>query len=79
MSASDPKISRLHRLRAHFGFAERMEELWSHGLALGGSFKNAIVVSQDRVLNEEGLRFPDEFVRHKMLDSLGDLYLAGGR
>jgi UDP-3-O-[3-hydroxymyristoyl] N-acetylglucosamine deacetylase len=60
-----------------FGFAERVEELWSRGLALGGSLKNAVVVSQDEVLNEEGLRFPDEFVRHKVLDSLGDLYLAG--
>jgi UDP-3-O-[3-hydroxymyristoyl] N-acetylglucosamine deacetylase len=60
-----------------FGFAERVEELWSRGLALGGSLKNAVVVSRDRVLNEEGLRFPDEFVRHKVLDGLGDLYLAG--
>lgn len=60
-----------------FGFAERVEELWSRGLALGGSLKNAVVVSRNRVLNEEGLRFPDEFVRHKVLDSLGDLYLAG--
>ncbi len=60
-----------------FGFAERVEELWSRGLALGGSLKNAVVVSRDRVLNEEGLRFPDEFVRHKVLDCVGDLYLAG--
>lgn len=60
-----------------FGFAERIEELWSRGLALGGSLKNAVVVSQDKVLNEEGLRFEDEFVRHKVLDSIGDLYLAG--
>jgi UDP-3-O-[3-hydroxymyristoyl] N-acetylglucosamine deacetylase len=60
-----------------FGFAERVEDLWSRGLARGGSLKNAVVVSRDRVLNEEGLRFPDEFVRHKILDSLGDLYLAG--
>ena len=60
-----------------FGFAERVEELWSRGLALGGSLKNAVVVSRDRVLNEEGLRFADEFVRHKVLDSIGDLYLAG--
>jgi UDP-3-O-[3-hydroxymyristoyl] N-acetylglucosamine deacetylase len=60
-----------------FGFAERIEELWSRGLALGGSLKNAVVVSQDRVLNQEGLRFPDEFVRHKVLDIIGDLYLAG--
>lgn len=60
-----------------FGFAERVEELWSRGLALGGSLKNAVVVSQDKVLNEEGLRFDDEFVRHKVLDCVGDLYLAG--
>jgi UDP-3-O-[3-hydroxymyristoyl] N-acetylglucosamine deacetylase len=60
-----------------FGFAERIEELWSRGLALGGSLKNAVVVSQDRVLNQEGLRFADEFVRHKVLDTIGDLYLAG--
>jgi len=61
-----------------FGFAERVEELWSRGLALGGSLKNAVVVSHDKVLNEEGLRFEDEFVRHKLLDCVGDLYLAGG-
>jgi UDP-3-O-[3-hydroxymyristoyl] N-acetylglucosamine deacetylase len=60
-----------------FGFAERVEELWARGLALGGSLKNAVVVSQDKVLNEEGLRFDDEFVRHKVLDCVGDLYLAG--
>ena len=60
-----------------FGFAERVEELWSRGLALGGSLKNAVVVSQDKVLNEAGLRFEDEFVRHKVLDCIGDLYLAG--
>jgi UDP-3-O-[3-hydroxymyristoyl] N-acetylglucosamine deacetylase len=60
-----------------FSFAERVEELWSRGLAPGGCLKNMVVVSRERVLNEEGLRFPDEFVRHKMLDTLGDLYLAG--
>lgn len=60
-----------------FGFADRVEELWARGLALGGSLKNAVVVSRDRVLNDEGLRFPDEFVRHKVLDTIGDLYLAG--
>jgi UDP-3-O-[3-hydroxymyristoyl] N-acetylglucosamine deacetylase len=59
-----------------FGFAERVEDLWSRGLALGGSLKNTVVVSRDRILNEEGLRFPDELVRHKILDTLGDLYLA---
>jgi UDP-3-O-[3-hydroxymyristoyl] N-acetylglucosamine deacetylase len=74
----DPATFRREIARARtFGFAERVEELWSKGLALGGSLKNAVVVSRDRVLNEEGLRFPDEFVRHKLLDSVGDLYLAG--
>jgi UDP-3-O-[3-hydroxymyristoyl] N-acetylglucosamine deacetylase len=61
----------------NFGFAERVEDLWSRGLTLGGCLKNTVVVSRDRVLNEEGLRYPDEFVRHKVLDALGDLYLAG--
>ena len=60
-----------------FAFAERMEELWTHGLARGGSLRNTVVVSRESILNEEGLRFPDEFVRHRMLDSLGDLFLAG--
>ena len=76
--AFDPEVFKTAIACARtFGFAERVEELWSHGLARGGSLKNTVVVSRDRVLNEEGLRFPDEFVRHKMLDSLGDLYLAG--
>jgi UDP-3-O-[3-hydroxymyristoyl] N-acetylglucosamine deacetylase len=48
------------------------------GLALGGSLENAVVVSDDEVLNPEGLRFDDEFVRHKLLDCVGDLYLLGG-
>ena len=77
--AFDPDAFRSDIARARtFGFAERVEELWSRGLALGGSLKNAVVVSRDRVLNEEGLRFADEFVRHKVLDTIGDLYLAGG-
>ncbi len=62
-----------------FGFAEQIEELWAHGLTLGGSLKNTLVVSRDRVLNEEGLRFDDEFVRHRVLDCIGDLYLAGAQ
>jgi len=61
-----------------FGFAERIEDLWSRGLGLGGSLKSAVVVSQDQVLSDGGLRFPDEFVRHKVLDTIGDLYTAGG-
>jgi UDP-3-O-[3-hydroxymyristoyl] N-acetylglucosamine deacetylase len=60
-----------------FGFAHEIDRLRSAGLARGGSLDNAVVVSGDRILNEGGLRYPDEFVRHKMLDALGDLYLAG--
>ncbi len=60
-----------------FGFAHEVEALRKMGLARGGSLDNAVVIAQDRVLNREGLRFPDEFVRHKLLDALGDLYLAG--
>ena len=60
-----------------FGFADEVAKLRSVGLARGGSLENAVVISGDAVLNEEGLRFPDEFVRHKALDALGDLSLAG--
>ena len=48
-----------------------------NGFALGGSLDNAVVVGENDILNKEGLRFKDEFVRHKILDSIGDLYLAG--
>lgn len=60
-----------------FGFTQDIEALQSQGLALGGSLDNAIVMDEYRVLNAEGLRLPDEFVRHKILDAVGDLYLAG--
>jgi UDP-3-O-[3-hydroxymyristoyl] N-acetylglucosamine deacetylase len=60
-----------------FGFASEVDQLKRLGLARGGSLKNAVVVADDRILNEEGLRFANEFVRHKALDSIGDLYLAG--
>ncbi|MBO6781725.1 MAG: UDP-3-O-acyl-N-acetylglucosamine deacetylase [Alphaproteobacteria bacterium] len=60
-----------------FGFAEEVDRLREMGLARGGSLENAVVVSGDEILNEEGLRYDDEFVRHKILDSVGDLYLAG--
>ena len=60
-----------------FGFEKDVDKLRSNGLALGGSLENAVVVGENRILNEEGLRFKDEFVRHKILDSIGDLYLAG--
>ena len=61
-----------------FGFLHEVEQMRAAGLAKGGSLENAVVVSQDGVLNDGGLRFDDEFVRHKMLDAVGDLYLAGG-
>ncbi len=60
-----------------FGFEKDVDYLRSNGLALGGSLKNAVVVGEKNILNKEGLRFDDEFVRHKILDSIGDLYLAG--
>ncbi|MGP1274631.1 MAG: UDP-3-O-acyl-N-acetylglucosamine deacetylase [Caulobacterales bacterium] len=60
-----------------FGFRREYETLLKAGLARGGSMENAIVLDEDGVANPEGLRFADEFVRHKVLDALGDLYLAG--
>lgn len=60
-----------------FGFANQVEALRKRGLALGGSLDNAIVLDEERVLNPEGLRFADEFVRHKVLDFIGDISLAG--
>lgn len=60
-----------------FGFIQDVEALRNSGLALGGSLDNAIVVDEYRVLNAEGLRYGDEFVKHKLLDAIGDLYLAG--
>ncbi len=60
-----------------FGFMSEVEYLRSNGLALGGSLDNAIVMDDFRVLNSDGLRYADEFVKHKVLDAVGDLYLAG--
>ncbi|MBP7997168.1 MAG: UDP-3-O-acyl-N-acetylglucosamine deacetylase [Thiopseudomonas sp.] len=60
-----------------FGFMRDIEFLRTHNLALGGSVDNAIVVDEDSVLNEDGLRYEDEFVKHKILDAIGDLYLLG--
>jgi len=60
-----------------FGFMHEVEALRSAGLAQGGSFENAIVMDEYRVLNAEGLRYDDEFVKHKILDAIGDLYLVG--
>src|SRR5437870_4574622 len=61
-----------------FGFMRDVASLWNSGYALGASLENTLVVSENRILNPEGTRFPDEFVRHKMLDAVGDLALAGG-
>jgi UDP-3-O-[3-hydroxymyristoyl] N-acetylglucosamine deacetylase len=60
-----------------FGFTQDVETLRSSGLALGGSLDNAIVMDEYRVLNADGLRYQDEFVKHKVLDAIGDLYLMG--
>ncbi len=60
-----------------FGFMNQIETLRSKNLALGGTLDNAIVMDDYRVLNEDGLRYADEFVKHKILDSIGDLYLLG--
>jgi UDP-3-O-[3-hydroxymyristoyl] N-acetylglucosamine deacetylase len=60
-----------------FGFTKDVEMMRSRGLALGGGMDNAIVVDDYRVLNSDGLRYDDEFVKHKILDAMGDLYLIG--
>ena len=60
-----------------FGFMQDVETMRSQGLALGGSLDNAIVMDEYRVLNSDGLRYADEFVKHKVLDAIGDLYLLG--
>lgn len=60
-----------------FGFMQEVELMRQHGLGLGGNLTNAIVIDDVDVLNPEGLRYPDEFVRHKILDAIGDLYIVG--
>ena len=73
-----PETFRREIARARtFGFMKDVAKLWSAGYALGANFDNTLVVTEDRVLNPEGLRFADEFVRHKVLDAIGDLALAG--
>jgi UDP-3-O-[3-hydroxymyristoyl] N-acetylglucosamine deacetylase len=74
----EPEAFRRELARARtFGFMRDVAKLWSSGYALGASFENTLVVTENRVLNPEGLRFADEFVRHKALDAIGDLALAG--
>jgi len=60
-----------------FGFMNDVERLWAAGLALGASLENTVAIGDDRIINREGLRYADEFVRHKALDAVGDLALAG--
>lgn len=60
-----------------FGFLHEVRFMREQGLALGGSLENAVVLDEQKVLNSEGLRYEDEFIRHKLLDAIGDLYLAG--
>jgi UDP-3-O-[3-hydroxymyristoyl] N-acetylglucosamine deacetylase len=74
----DPATFRRELARARtFGFMRDVAKLWSAGYALGASFENTLVVNEDRLLNPDGLRFADEFARHKALDAIGDLALAG--
>jgi UDP-3-O-[3-hydroxymyristoyl] N-acetylglucosamine deacetylase len=74
----EPDTFRREIARARtFGFMKDVAKLWGAGYALGASFENTLVVTEDRVLNPDGLRFADEFVRHKILDAIGDLALAG--
>ena len=74
----EPDTFRRELARARtFGFMRDVAKLWSAGYALGASFENTVVVAENRVLNAEGVRFPDEFVRHKAIDAIGDLALAG--
>jgi UDP-3-O-[3-hydroxymyristoyl] N-acetylglucosamine deacetylase len=74
----EPQTFRRELSRARtFGFMKDVAKLWTAGFALGASFENTLVVTENRVLNPDGLRFPDEFVRHKALDAIGDLALAG--
>ncbi|MFC5078611.1 UDP-3-O-[3-hydroxymyristoyl] N-acetylglucosamine deacetylase [Vibrio thalassae] len=74
--SSQSFIKDISRART-FGFMRDIEYLQSQNLVLGGSFDNAIVLDDYRILNEEGLRFDNEFVTHKVLDAIGDLYMAG--
>jgi len=74
--SSTTYVKEVSRART-FGFTKDLEHMRSKNLAKGGSEKNAIVVDEYRILNEDGLRYDDEFVKHKILDAVGDLYLLG--
>jgi UDP-3-O-[3-hydroxymyristoyl] N-acetylglucosamine deacetylase len=73
-----PSVFREELSRARtFGFMRDVEKLWKAGLALGASLDNTVALADDKIMNPDGLRYPQEFVRHKMLDAVGDLALAG--
>ncbi|MGO4386851.1 UDP-3-O-acyl-N-acetylglucosamine deacetylase [Microvirga sp. 2YAF29] len=73
-----PSVFRRDISRARtFGFMKDVEKLWSAGFALGASLDNTVAIGEDGIMNPEGLRYADEFVRHKLLDAVGDLSLAG--
>jgi UDP-3-O-[3-hydroxymyristoyl] N-acetylglucosamine deacetylase len=74
--ATTSYVKEIARART-FGFMQDVDALRSNGLAQGGSLQNAIVMDEERVLNRDGLRYADEFVKHKALDAIGDLYLSG--
>ncbi len=77
MTFSDEKYEKEICAARTFGFLAEVEYMQAKGLALGGSLKNAIVLDDQKIINKEGLRFPDEFVKHKVLDAIGDLFLLG--
>jgi UDP-3-O-[3-hydroxymyristoyl] N-acetylglucosamine deacetylase len=77
MTFSDEKYEKEICAARTFGFLAEVEYMQAKGLALGGSLKNAIVLDEQKIINKEGLRFPDEFVKHKILDAIGDLFLLG--
>jgi UDP-3-O-[3-hydroxymyristoyl] N-acetylglucosamine deacetylase len=77
MTFSDVAYEREICAARTFGFLKDVEYLQAKGLALGGSLKNAIVLDENRIINKDGLRSPDEFVKHKILDAIGDLSLLG--
>lgn len=74
--AKQSYITEISRART-FGFMYEIEYLLKNGLGLGGNLNNAVLISEDSVINKNGLRFPNEFIRHKILDAVGDLYILG--
>jgi UDP-3-O-[3-hydroxymyristoyl] N-acetylglucosamine deacetylase len=77
MTFSDEKYEQEICSARTFGFLREVEYLQAKGLGLGGSLENAIVLDDEKIINKEGLRSPDEFVKHKILDAIGDLFLLG--